>query len=226
MWQVVGEVLPWAVAVALSPVPIIAVTLMLGTPRARTTGVAFAAGWVVGLVAVSTLVFVLASASGADDPDSGSATAVDVLKLALGGLFFVMAIKQLRLRPKAGQEPVMPGWMSAIDDFSSGKSFGLGATLSGVNPKNLALTFGASATVAQAGLSGAASSFALAIFVLVGSLTVVGPVVYFLTFAAKASSALAATKQFMTAHSAAIMFVVFVVLGAKLVGDGVAGLTA
>ena len=68
--SVIGDFLPLAIAVALSPVPIIAVILMLGTPRARTNGPAFAVGWIVGLAAVSTLVLLLAG--GADDPDSAA----------------------------------------------------------------------------------------------------------------------------------------------------------
>jgi hypothetical protein len=50
--EAIGDLLPAAVGVALSPVPIVAVILMLGTPRARTNGPAFAAGWVAGLVTV------------------------------------------------------------------------------------------------------------------------------------------------------------------------------
>ena len=64
MGQALGEVLPSAVGVALSPVPIIAVILMLGTPRARSNGPAFAVGWVLGLVAVSLLVLVVAERVG------------------------------------------------------------------------------------------------------------------------------------------------------------------
>jgi Sap, sulfolipid-1-addressing protein len=58
--EAIGDLLPPAVGVALSPIPIVAVILMLGTPRARTTGPAFAAGWVLGLVAVSVIVLLLA----------------------------------------------------------------------------------------------------------------------------------------------------------------------
>ncbi len=50
MWPAIGDLLPSAVGVALSPVPIIAVILMLGTPKARSNGPAFAVGWVAGLV--------------------------------------------------------------------------------------------------------------------------------------------------------------------------------
>jgi hypothetical protein len=52
--QAIGNLLPSAIGVALSPVPIIAVILMLGTPKARSNGTVFALGWVTGLVAVSS----------------------------------------------------------------------------------------------------------------------------------------------------------------------------
>jgi hypothetical protein len=50
--DVIGDLLPSALAVALSPVPIIAVVLALGAPNARTAGPSFALGWITGLVAV------------------------------------------------------------------------------------------------------------------------------------------------------------------------------
>ena len=75
MGQAIGDLLPSAIGVALSPVPIIAVILMLGTPKARSNGPAFALGWVIGLIVVSVIVILLAS--DADDADSGSSTAVD-----------------------------------------------------------------------------------------------------------------------------------------------------
>ena len=49
MGQAIGDLLPAAIGVAISPVPIIAIILMLGTPKARSNGPAFAAGWVIGL---------------------------------------------------------------------------------------------------------------------------------------------------------------------------------
>jgi threonine/homoserine/homoserine lactone efflux protein len=223
MGQAIGDLLPSAVGVALSPVPIIAVILMLGTPKARSNGPAFALGWVFGLVAVSVIVLLLASDS--DDADSGSSTAVDVIKLLIGVLFLLMAIKQWQARPKAGEEAAMPKWMAAIDRFTAGKSLGLGALLSGVNPKNLALTAAAAATIAQAGLDGGESTIAVAIFVVIGSLTVVGPVLYYVVAGDRAAGALDSIKQFMSRHNAVIMFVLLLVLGAKLLGNGIAGLS-
>jgi hypothetical protein len=40
MGAAIGDILPLAVGVAISPVPVIAIVLMLGTPRARSNGLA------------------------------------------------------------------------------------------------------------------------------------------------------------------------------------------
>jgi threonine/homoserine/homoserine lactone efflux protein len=222
MGQAIGDLLPSAVGVALSPVPIIAVILMLGTPKARSNGPAFAVGWVIGLIVVSVIVLLLAGDS--DDPDSGSSTAVSMIELLIGVLFLLMSVKQWQGRPKAGEEAQMPKWMGTIDRFTAGKSFVLGIALSGVNPKNLALTLAAAASIAQAGLSGGESAVAVAVFVLIGSVTVAGPVLFYLLVPDSAGP-LGSIKQFMSEHNAVIMFVLLLVLGAKLLGNGIAGLS-
>lgn len=222
--EAIGNLLPSAVGVAVSPVPIIAVILMLGTPRARSNGPAFAAGWIAGLVIVAVVVLLVAG--GADDPDSGPSTAVDVVKLAFGVLFLALAFQQWRQRPRAGEEPKMPGWMRAIDGFTTERSTVLGAALSGLNPKNLALTLAAAASIAQAGLSSGGDVVAVLVFVLIGSLTVAGPVAAYLLASERVDHPLAEIKQFMADNNNVIMAVVLVVLAAKLLGDGIGGLSA
>jgi threonine/homoserine/homoserine lactone efflux protein len=221
--QAIGDFLPAAVAVALSPIPIVAIVLVLGTSRARSNGSAFAIGWVAGLVAVSALVVVILG--GADDPDSGSGAAADWLKIGIGILFLLMAAKQWRTRPKGGAEPVTPSWMASLDRLTPLKALGLGAALSGANPKNLALTLAASASIAQAGLDATDTAIAVAVFVAIGSVTVVGAVLAYLVARDRAVGPLATIKGFMLANNNVIMMVLLLVLGAKLLGDGVAGLS-
>ena len=223
MGQAIGDLLPSAIGVAISPVPIIAIILMLGTPKARSNGPAFAVGWVLALVLVSVIVLLVAS--DADDPDSGTSTTVAVVLLLLGLLFLVMAWKQWRARPKPGVEQATPKWMAAIDRFTAGKSFGFGAVLAGANPKNLALTLAAATSIAKAGLDGGETVIAVAVFVVIGSLTVAGPVLYYLIAGDRAAGPLAEIKQFMSDHNAVIMMVILLVLGMKLIGNGIAGLT-
>jgi hypothetical protein len=42
--EAIGQILPLAVVVALSPIPIVGVVLMLSTPRGRANGPAFVSG--------------------------------------------------------------------------------------------------------------------------------------------------------------------------------------
>ena len=130
--------------------PIIAVVLMLGTPRARVNGPAFVAGWIVGLAVVGVIVLVVAGAAGASE-DAEPATWVGWLKIVLGLLLVLVAVKQWRGRPREGASGELPTWMRTIDTFTPGRSLAIAAALSGVNPKNLLLTAGAAATIAQAG---------------------------------------------------------------------------
>jgi hypothetical protein len=216
----IGDLLPSALGVALSPVPIIAVILMLDTPKARANGAAFAVGWVAGLIVVSAIVLVVAG--DADDPDSTASTGVHWLELVLGLLFLAMAARQWRQRPRHGEEAPMPTWMTTIDTFTPTKSLALGAALSAANPKNLALTLAAAASIAQAGLTGGDAA-AVAVFVVLGSLTVAGPVLFYILASDRAAGPLTSIKELMAQHNAVIMMVVLLILGAKLIGAGLAG---
>jgi hypothetical protein len=111
MGQAIGQALPIAVGIALSPLPIVAVVLMLITPRGRVNGPAFITGWWLGLAVVGTVV--LAIAGGADaSTESGTATWVDVLKLVLGLLLLIVAAKEWRGHPHAGEPaPTPSGWV-------------------------------------------------------------------------------------------------------------------
>lgn len=224
----IGGLLPAALAVALSPVPVIAVVLVLGSPRARTIGPAFAAGWVIGLAAVSALVIGVLGAADGDSsgtPDTGIAWG----RTALGLLMLALAAKEWIGRSggagdEPGDEPALPAWITNVDHLEPPKAFVLGLGLSAANPKNLALTLSAAASIAQVGLSATHEVMAVVAFVAIGSLTVAGTVLAALVAPSAMAQPLDALKQFMTAHGSAIMIVVLLLLGAKLVGDGLAGI--
>ena len=83
----IGEVLTYAVGVAISPVPIIAVILMLFSARARVNGPMFLAGWVVALGVVSVVAYALADAGDAAT-DSTAGDTVSWGKIAVGASSF------------------------------------------------------------------------------------------------------------------------------------------
>ncbi len=217
--DVIGDLLPSAFAVALSPIPIVAIVLVLGSPRARSAGPAFALGWIAGLLAVSVIVLLVVGAGGdSDNEDPG----VSWLKVAIGILFLVMAAKQWKGRPRDGQVSKEPKWMANIGTATPFRAAVLGAALSAVNPKNLALTLAAAASIAEAGLDAADEAIAVAVFVALGSVTVAGAVLFYLVAAQRAARPLDSIKRFMFDNNAVIMMVVLLLLGAKLLGDGLA----
>ena len=217
--QAIGELLPYSVGVALSPVPIVAVILMLTTPKGRANGLAFALGWVVGLSAAATIVLVVTG--GSDQSGSATADSVNWAQLAIGVLFLAMAGRQWRKRPRDGEAPELPGWMATVDHVGPGKALGLGILLSGLNPKNLALAAAAGAALAQAGLDVGGDVVGVAVFVVLGSVTVAGLALFAAIAPRAAAAPLSSIKTFMSTHNAVIMMVILLVFGAKLVGEGV-----
>ena len=224
MGQGVSEILTFAVGVAISPVPIIAVILMLFSRRARVNGPAFLIGWVIALAAVSAAVYALSDAGDA----STSSTASDTIswgKIALGVVLLLFAARTWRRRPGPGEEAPAPKWMSGIDELTAGKALGLGLLLAGVNPKNLILTAGAAAGLAQLGLSTSDAVISLIVFVVIGSLTIAGPVVYYIAGGEHAKVRLDTVKAWLAVHNGAVMAVLFLVFGANLIAKGIPPLT-
>jgi threonine/homoserine/homoserine lactone efflux protein len=111
--------------------------------------------------------------------------------------------------------------MAGVDALSPGRAFGLGVLLAGVNPKNLILTLGAAAGLAQLGLSTTDAVVSLIVFVAVASLTIAVPVVYHRVGGEHARAALDELKGWLAAHNAAVMAVLFVVFGVDLIAKGI-----
>jgi hypothetical protein len=146
--------------------------------------------------------------------------------LLLGLAFLALAFKQWQGRPRAGEEPEMPGWMKGIEDLTPAKAFGLAFLLASLNPKNLILIFGAGVTMAQAGLDGAEQWLVLGVFTAVASVSVVGPVVYYWVAGKAAERQLETVRVWLIANNATVMAVLLLVFGVVFFGRGVGGLTA
>ena len=119
----------------------------------------------------------------------------------------------------------MPKWMGGIDRLAPGKALVLGLLLAGVNPKNLLLTVGASTSLAQLGLETADAVVSLIVFVVVGSITIALPVVYYLVGGDRAHATLDNLKAWLTVHNNAVMSVLFVVFGVNLIATAIPPLT-
>jgi hypothetical protein len=80
--------------------------------------------------------------------------------------------------------------------------------------------------VAQTGIAGSQQAIAWAVFTLVASIGVVVPLGISLALGDRSREVLEGLRAWMAQNNAVIMGVMFVILGVKLVGDAISGLSA
>jgi hypothetical protein len=224
MGAAIGLVLPTAVAIALSPLPIVAVVLLLVTPSGHTSGPAFLLGWLVGLTIPGVIVLAIATGIGATDHGK-SAAWVSTLKLALGALLLLFGLRQWRGRPQQGEEPPTPIWMERLETFTPAKASGAGVLLSAISPKNLILTVAGASTIAQTGIAAGQRAIVYGIFVAIATIGTGTPVILYFALGNRSRQLLDDLKRWMAQNNAVIQAVLFLVFGVKLVGDGISGLS-
>jgi hypothetical protein len=232
MGQAIGDILPMAVGVAISPVPIIAIVLMLGTPSARSNGPAFTLGWLIGLAVAGGILLALASGNAQEDGDE-PATWVSVVKLLFGVLFVLIAARTWHSRPRGGERrPCRTGCRRSTDSGPgrpSGWAFSSRPSTqeSGLDNRRRRGNR-ASGHLDRRGnrnISTGEEIGTLAIFILIGSLSILAPLAIYFALGDRATTILGESKDWMAANNATIMTVLLLVLGAKLLGDGIAGLS-
>ena len=142
----------------------------------------------------------------------------------MGATLIVLGVRNWRARPRPGDVSTAPTWMASLDSATPGKALVLGALLSGANPKNFVLAAAAATSMVEAGVHGTGLIVAVVVFVLVGSFTVVGAVSVRFVGGQRGASLLDGVREFMVANSAVITVFVLLILGAKVLGDGLIGL--
>jgi hypothetical protein len=218
-----GEILPLALAIAVSPLPIIAVILMLLSPKARLASSAFVAGWLAAVVIVSTL-FSLAVQSIDPAGEATTKSIVSIVTVLLGLALILLAVRQWLLRPAADATPELPVWMNAISTMRPSRGFAIGLLLAGVNPKNLALGISAGLTIGRASLPVGEMVGVIAIYAALASATVTVPVIGYLVAAQRLTVPLGVLRDWLVRNNRTVMSVVLFILGVVLVGNGLAAL--
>jgi len=220
---VLGAILPLAIAVTISPIPIIAEILLLFTKKPVANAGAYLAGFILGVGAVLGILVVVAGSmnlSAGSDSSKGAGT----FQLVLGLLLLVASVRRFRGRPKAGESSAMPKWMNGIESFTPGRSLAIGATLGALNPKNLAVGVAAAVTIASAGLGAGDEAFAALVYVVIAVVGVAAPLVVLVAMKEKAQPVLNSWKAWLEANNATVMAVLFLVFAVVLIGKGIGAL--
>lgn len=216
-----ASLLTTAVAIAISPLAIVAVILFATNGKGRTNGTAFVVGSYVIAVLFIGIVVLLGRDAGADVEGSGPNLALDALQILLGIALLVMAVLQWSKRASTEK----PKWLQKLDSMNFWRAFGLGVLIYGLlSPKNLPLYISAGGRISQADLT---REVTVAVVLIFGAMSVAAILVPWLisVFApSRTEQWLGGMREWLIANNAVIMAILFVILGFKLIGTGLADL--
>ena len=223
MGTAIGELLPLAVAIAISVTTIITTVLMLLSPKAKSRTVGLLVGCVVGVGGAVALFTLLADLLPTQD-SAGSSLEASVIKMVVGVLLVVLALREWRGRPTSGDRAELPKWMAGVDSMMPGKALVLGLLLSAVVPKNLLLALSAGLIVGEAGFSGGWAAVVIVVFTAIATSTVALPVVAHLVAPTRMRGPLERLREWLVENSVAIMVVLLLVIGVVMIGNSIASL--
>lgn len=213
----------FALGIAASPIPIVAVILMLFSARPRLNSVVFTSTWVAGIGAVAATV-ALIPGIGFDGESPGDGRAW--FRVVAGVVFLVLGVVNWRRRPAPGEEPSTPAWMRAERSPGLGSAVALGIVLSILNPKDLALSAAGGAAIGSENLAVGATLAAVLVFTAIATSTVVLPVSLYIVVGARMDDTLETIKSWLLRHNAVVLSVIWLVLGATFLYEGFSTLAA
>lgn len=221
MQEVVGSLLPFAMAIALGPIPIIAIALMLQTPAPGRTSAGFAAGWLVGMAILVAVLTALAAAVPEGDAEHPRHW-IAVVQLVLGLLLILLAAKKIATRPTGDAEAEMPTFLGKLAQTTPGRSPLVGFAAAAVNPKHIAFVLPVGTLFVDYGLSTGQVGLAIAIFTVLASLTVIGPTIAWQVAPERVGRIVDAAFAWMVRNMNVVSAAVLLLIGVNAIGKGIA----
>ena len=210
-----GELIPLALIVALSPLSIIPGILVLNTPRPRPTSLAFLAGWVLG-IAVITGAFV-----GGADVLTGLESKPDwapYVRIVLGAALIAFGLYRWAGRRRQGPNPK---WMTAMRSMGPGRAFITAIALTVANLKVFAMCAAAGVAIGTAALGRTGAWQAVLVFTGLAASSVAIPALGYLVAGRRLDGPLDRIREWMERNHSALVAAILVLIGAALLYQGI-----
>jgi Sap, sulfolipid-1-addressing protein len=214
--SVLTKLIPLGLVIALSPITVIPAVLVLHAPRPRPAGLAFLAGWVLGLAAL-TAVFVGASDLLGDLHQAPPRWA-SWLRVVLGSALIAFGVFSWLTRHRHTKTP---GWLRSFSQLTPVRAGVTGAVLVVLRPEVLILCAAAGLAIGTGRLSVAAALIDGAVFVIVSASTVAIPILGYVGAGDRLDDALERLKDWMEENHGAMMAVILVVIGLIVLYNGI-----
>ena len=217
--SILTELIPLGLVVAFSPLSIIPAVLVLHTPRPKPTGLAFLAGWIFGLAALTAIFLTASDLAGgiSKSPPSWASW----LRIVVGVALIAFGIYRWANRKKSEH---MPGWMTRISTLTPAKAGVTAAVLTVANVKVLLICAAAGLAIGSAGLGSPNVWVAAAWYVAVAGSSVALPILGYAVSGDRLDPALTRLKEWMERQHAVLVAVILVVIGLLVLYKGIHGL--
>ena len=210
-----AELIPLALVIALSPLSIIPGVLILTTPRARATGLAYLAGWVLGIALVTAAFVVAYELTGGLDKRPAWAPYVRiVVGVALIGFGFYRWFSRNRSSHS-------PKWLTSMTSAGPARAFLTAIVLTLANVKVFLMCVAAGLAIATAALGTVGAWTAVAIFAAFAASSVAIPVLAYVIAGERLDGPLDRLKVWMEANHAAMVAGILLVIGVALLYKGI-----
>ena len=220
--DVLGVLLPLAIGVAFSTVPIMAMIVLLLSPRGHVSGIGYLLGYAIGLAGV-TVGFTagLRAIPKGDAPFPELWVGIgEILLGILGVVFAVVSFRRERLRRRGSEEPPeMPGWLARLGKVGPVPAFAVGIVLN-LRPKALVLATAAALALNAGELVPLTWAIDTAIYLAIGLSTVAAPVIMVWRSGERARAVLERAREWLARNSYIVTSVVVIMVGVVLIGDG------
>ena len=202
-------------AVALDPLPLTAFLVVLPSERGTTKGAAFVFGWLVSLAIVVTIT-VVATGNNPPKPSTAPSLAALAVKIALGAVLVMIAVRRIRARgqPKPPKNP--PKWQEHVDNMSPWFALVLAPTL-----QPWVLLGAGAATVVEAKLSSWQSYVALFLFCALASSSYLAMEIYAVVRPANSQALLARSRAWIDAHTDQGIIAGSLIIGLWLIANSI-----
>lgn len=230
MGELIGSVLPLSLGVVMSPLAIMALVAVLLSDQARVNGIAYLAGWISGIVAVTATSVAVFALLRVDGPAGlpGCVPAVRIIlavALILGGLWILVrgrrSTQAMAAAATAGEvaaaAPQLPGWLQSVSRFHPCRSFALGVGIFALNPVNASCAILAGLDAQTAQLDAVSTALVLVGFVVIGVLPIAVPVFLVLARGAAAKPSLDRLRAWIAGHTNLLnALLLFVIAGLQI----------
>lgn len=205
-----------ALVIALSPLSVVPAVLVLQTPRARAGSLAFLAGWLTTLVALTAIFLAVSGLLGG--LHKSPPTWASWLRIGVGAALIVFGVIRWLTRRRHTHTP---GWMRSMTSLTPARAAVTGSVLAIVRPEVLFVCAAAGLAIGSAGLGVTRAWISAAIFVAVATSTVAVPVLAYAGAGHRLDDPLARLKEWMERHHAALLAGISVVIGLLVLYKGI-----